>query len=166
MDEYKNIDGFDDYKISSSGSVFSSKCGRILKPRKRNGYYVVSLYNVQGKTIAIHRLVALHFIPNPFNKPYVNHKDGNKLNNAKGNLEWSTAKENTSHSISIGLQKKGLGQNRYDARKKVINISTGQTFDSIDLAAKSIKANCSHLGRKLNGKKNNNTDFKFLTQKM
>ena len=70
----------------------------------KNNYYQVSI-TVQGKSKAfkIHRLVAKAFLLNVENKPYVNHKDGNKLNNNLSNLEWCTAKENTLHAIKAGL---------------------------------------------------------------
>lgn len=52
----------------------------------------------------VHRLIAENFIPNQFNKPVVNHKDGNKSNNSIKNLEWVTHKENTAHAIETGLK--------------------------------------------------------------
>ena len=55
----------------------------------------------------VHRLVALHFVPNPYSKPTVNHIDGNKLNNRADNLEWMTVEENIEHSVLIGTAKRG-----------------------------------------------------------
>ena len=70
-----------------------------------NGYGVVG-YSENGKrkTIGVHRLVAITFIPNPENKPEVNHKDGVKLNNVVSNLEWVTASENSKHAVRIGTK--------------------------------------------------------------
>jgi hypothetical protein len=66
------------------------------------GYGVVS---IQGHPNKLHRVVAKCFIPNPNNKPQINHLDGNKLNNNIQNLEWVTNSENQKHAYSIGLRK-------------------------------------------------------------
>lgn len=72
----------------------------------RQNYYAVKLYkNKSKKNIPIHKLVAKTFIENPENKPCVNHKDGNKLNNNVENLEWCTHSENTKHAYNMGLEK-------------------------------------------------------------
>lgn len=57
------------------------------------------------KFLRVHRMVAIAFVPNPHNKPHVNHKDGNKLNFHYSNLEWVTPKENNQHAIQNGLKK-------------------------------------------------------------
>lgn len=61
----------------------------------------------QQKNMFISRLVAISFIPNPENKPEVNHLDGNVLNNHKDNLEWNTGEENKKHAVLNGLTAKG-----------------------------------------------------------
>lgn len=99
------------YKISESGEVFSVRSGIFLKGSLSNcGYPVVTLQN-KGfkKTMSVHRLVAKAYIPNPENKPQINHIDGNKQNNNVSNLEWSTHSENMKHAHEIGLARSQKG---------------------------------------------------------
>ena len=102
---WKDIDGYEGlYQVSNLGNVKSlnyNRTGkeRILKPGNNGlGYLNVLLCkNGKTKTFKIHRLVANAFIPNPYNKPEVNHKDENKTNNCVDNLEWMTSKENNNY---------------------------------------------------------------------
>ena len=78
----------------------------ILAPAvAKDGYSNPRLTNAQGKrsTVKAHRLIALTFIPNPENKPFVNHKDGNRLNNKVSNLEWVTNAENIRHAYRVNV---------------------------------------------------------------
>ena len=104
------------YQISNYGRLKSfprkgtGKEIKILRPKlKKNGYLEISLRK-KGvrKSYSIHRLVAEAFIPNPENKPHVNHKDGNKFDNYFENLEWVTQLENMEHAKNTGLIKSGV----------------------------------------------------------
>ena len=93
--------------IITDGRKFSGEFKVIKKTKKKltqivnnRGYYSV---RVNGKTKMVHRLVAEAFIENVHNKPFVNHKDGNKLNNDYSNLEWVTNQENIQHAHDNGL---------------------------------------------------------------
>ena len=93
------------YRISRGGKVLSLYNYTLIKPYiLPNGYCDVQLHiNKKIYHKLLHRLVAEAFIPNPENKPQVNHKDGNKLNCWDWNLEWATGQENMDHAIETGL---------------------------------------------------------------
>lgn len=93
------------YFISNHGDVRSIATNKMLSTQTQNsGYRLVHLnHNGKRKAFLIHRLVAIAFIHNPDNKPFVNHKDGNKQNNVFSNLEWSTPSENMRHAHQTGL---------------------------------------------------------------
>lgn len=84
-------------EISRNGEVFVKETGKILTPKNNgNGYLRIYIPKIK-KRFLLHRLVATAYIPNPDNKPQVNHIDGNKHNNSVSNLEWCTGPENMSH---------------------------------------------------------------------
>lgn len=105
MEEWKSIFGFEGlYEVSSEGRVRSlgndkSRKTKILRPVKDSGGYLrVNLCkNGEVKKFRVHRLVAEAFIPNPFNKPQVNHKTEDKTQNSVDCLEWVTCKENQNY---------------------------------------------------------------------
>ena len=110
---WKPIVNFENrYEVSSFGNVRSiqDNHGRTICKSKTirkswNGKYlsVCLSYKDKGRHELVHRLVAMAFIPNPDNKPQINHIDGNKHNNHVSNLEWATCKENIQHAHNTGL---------------------------------------------------------------
>lgn len=102
------------YSVSDTGEVRNDKTNYILKKLiSSRGYYTIRL-SVNKKcscTKQVHRLVCNAFLPNIYNKPFVNHIDGNKLNNNIKNLEWCTHQENIIHAIKTGLIKTELDLN-------------------------------------------------------
>lgn len=93
------VPNYPDYTIETDGRIYSKKSNRWLKASLgNNGYYGIELRNVEGhKRLSIHRLVALTYIPNPNNLPFVNHKDEDKTNNNASNLEWCTHQYNITY---------------------------------------------------------------------
>jgi hypothetical protein len=92
--DWKQIDGYDNYYVSTDGQVRNAS-GLILKQRKDNGYYRVGLYkNKKQEFNRVHRLVALAFIPLEAGKDFVDHHDGERANNSVTNLRWATRQEN------------------------------------------------------------------------
>lgn len=164
------IKDFPNYEITDDGKVFSKHyrgSGWKMELKQHNilGYLHVNLRK-NGRTCGkmVHRLVAEAFIPNPENKPQVNHKNGNKTDNRVGNLEWATASENMVHCVEKLSRKKsihwkGKSGGKHPTSRKVIRITldgkTTKTYDSISEAAKdnntswgNISKCCGKYGRK------------------
>jgi hypothetical protein len=131
MEEWKVITEFPNYSISNWGNVLNTLTNKMIKQNVKGGYYHIGLTNNKiRKTIKVHRLVALYFIPNPENKSDVNHKDKNKLNNNLSNLEWMTRKENNLHRCKDIIIKtnKNKHVNRIDKNTNEII----EKYDSIE----------------------------------
>lgn len=142
----KNIEGFenfDGYTIDENGVVrtyfikgmnrkfngvdWDKKPSVMSASIKSNGYKHLGIYGVDGKVRypTIHRLLALAFIPNPYNLEQVNHKDGDKLNNSLENLEWVSRQRNAIHAYETGLNnrfKNGMSKSvvQYDLQGNYI----------------------------------------------
>lgn len=118
-EEWRNViingETNENYQISSMGRFKNSK-GIIMENYKpHHGGYIYC--RVNKEKYSLHRLVAFAFLENPENKPFVNHIDGNKTNNALSNLEWCTIAENNQHAIDTGLKqfyKRKIGQYNID----------------------------------------------------
>jgi hypothetical protein len=94
------------YSIDTNGVIYNDTNGTIPKGRIKGGYHLICVCSIWKP---IHRYVATAFCGNPDSKPYVNHIDGNKQNNAASNLEWCTHLENMQHAVRTGLWKPHIG---------------------------------------------------------
>jgi hypothetical protein len=142
MEQWRDIPGFEGrYQVSDEGRVRSvdryvravSKAGEeyqravkgvVLRPGSSRGYLIVNLH--PAGTIAVHRLVALAFVPGYAVDLDVNHKDGVKANCCADNLEWVTRKGNQLHAVAIGL----------NAQAVAVVAPSGQAYPSISQGAR------------------------------
>lgn len=156
MEVWKNIS--EKYAVSNAGLVKNRETGKLLthevqtRKRKYGGEYkqhrVSMLENGIRKHYLVHRLVAQTFIPNPKNKPQVNHIDGNPENNNVENLEWATASENQIHRCKV-LCHNPTGW--VSCQRPVMCIETGARYKSISEAARLEGGNMNGLWKALAG---------------
>lgn len=146
------------YQVSNTGVVRNKITGHILKPQLDNKGYLrvrMSLHDKKA-TAKVHRLVAVAFIPNPEDKPQVNHIDADKRNNDVRNLEWVTNGENQIHAYKMGLYRV-TGQG---GRKKIpvlkVNLVTGEVegkYSSLAEAAKSNNIHSTNIEKVIRGER-------------
>ena len=135
------IEGYSNYLIYDDGRVWSKNTNKFLTPLiSKKGYYRVALYkNNKSFRPGIHRLVALHYIDNPENKPEVDHIDRNKSNNNINNLRWVTSLENCDNRNKPSntgykyIRKVKIGYNEYYTIIKYKSFSQTLRCDSHSL---------------------------------
>lgn len=185
IEQWKDIPGYEGkYQVSSMGRIKTigrqinhSRVGektvaeRIRKtPLSTYGY---PLIYIMGKTLVVHRLVAKLYVPNPDNKPQVNHINGDKSDNNKNNLEWVTCQENIIHSYRVlhrTPSKAGLGKTgaNHPSSKPIQEIDESgniiRTFECITHAALLYDINRTRITKNCNGEINNVNGkvFRFL----
>jgi hypothetical protein len=168
IEVFKDIIGYEGiYQISNLGKVKSldryvtskndSKRfvkGRMMKLKlDRYGYETVCLSKERiAKTVKVHRIVGINYVPNPDNKPQINHISGIKTQNHVSNIEWCTPQENIQHSFDTGLNT-GHGKKSVELWLKGIDDITW-IFDSIMLAAKELGLQHKNLSAVVNGRLN------------
>ena len=145
---YLPIKGYEGlYEVSDSGTVRSLDRlvigkdgvaypfkGKVLRaaPNKDVGYLQVNLWkDGEGTSYYVHRLVALAHIPNPLGLPEVNHKDGNRQNPAKSNLEWSTSRENSIHAVNAGLRVYEHRLSKEEFIECLFSVINGESYYSV-----------------------------------
>lgn len=145
MDNYKDIQGYEGYKINREGKVISYKRPnpRFLTPYiAGNGYWELTLSPKKGvyKSLGLHRILAETFLEKPEKAKVVNHKDGNTLNYDLDNLEWITQSENKMHAI-------------YELKKRTATQRTiivdGIEFESLRKCAEHFHINHKNLSSQL-----------------
>lgn len=162
MEIWKPVVGFENlYKVSNLGNVKSIyRYKKQLTPfKQKNGYLSVTIYK-DGKEYfkLVHRLVAMAFIPNPFEKEQVNHIDEVKTNNQVENLEWMTSKENMNYGTARVRSNKAQG-------KSVIQMTMDgealNQFDTENEAAIATGANRYKISAVINGHRKSAGGFKW-----
>ncbi len=118
-ERWKVVDGHPNYQVSSLGNIRNIKTGRTLTPYDDGSGYI--RVTVDNRCLRLHILVAKAFIPNPENKPTVNHIHGNKKDNRASQLEWATYSEQQFHVWQTGLRK---GGKRYAEKTKGVQNCT------------------------------------------
>jgi hypothetical protein len=171
MEIWKSVFDYENYEVSNFGNF--RKGNKIIKGCKDKNGYLISTFRKNGvkKTVKLHRLVLLTFIPNPENKPQVNHINGIKDDNRLENLEWCTNSENQRHAVRTGLKTgiKGEKCSFYGLKgglnykcKKVINIKTNQIYDCAKDVSDFLEYSHNSFIKQLNGYTVNKTDFRYI----
>jgi len=158
------IKNYENYLITENGLVFNTKLNKYLKIQtNRYGYKVVQLYkNGIPKKFSIHRLIAIQYIKNPYNKLEVNHINGIKSDNRLENLEWVTKSENGLHSYKMGLSNiSELNKKMVRAKvtKVVLDTENGIFYDSLINLCNELNLKYSKMRDMLSNRTKNKSKF-------
>lgn len=165
------IETYPEYTITGRGDVYGKSDNLLKHDITHDGYHRVTLYkDNKPKHCPVHRLVAETFIPNPENKPTVNHIDGNKANNSISNLEWSTHSENSQHAYDNGLNRchftdddrRRAGRTKAEKSSKPVRvIDTGEVYPSVSECARAKGLDSGNISACCNGNRKRHHGLRF-----
>lgn len=168
METWQTVTRNSNYIVSENGRIRRNGSKNDHSVRDKKGYLITDLYmNGRRTTERVHILVAEAFIPNPYDKPEVNHKDGDKHNNHVSNLEWATKKENSEHAWRTGLMRPSYGMrgkknpNAGRKGKPFEIVETGEVFNTLQECANATGCNIAHVSDCLRGKKYSHHGYHF-----
>lgn len=168
MENWREVASNDNYIVSDTGRIRRKGSEHDHSTYNKKGYLNIDLYkNGKRSKNRVNRLVATAFIPNPDNKPEVNHKDGNKTNNHASNLEWVTKKENCRHAWDNNLVKPSygmLGKKNPNAGRKgkpFRLVETGDVFNTLKECEQAINGDNRHINDCLKGRQKTHRGFHF-----
>lgn len=153
---WKHIPNLPNCEITQDGKCRNKTTGKLYTPNKIAGYVQYHIRNKDNKRYYVHRLVAETFIPNPENKPQINHKNGIKTDNRVENLEWVSCKENITHAIKTGLNTQDY------LNKPVICLETGIVYKSTRGAAKTTGFSQGNIWAVCHKKQSKTNGFTFM----
>jgi len=172
--QFKTIEAYKHYEVNELGQVRSKdrmivtidgksyfRKGKLLMPKKhKDGYQFVTLTKEKSKkNFYVHRLVAEAFIPNPENKPQVNHINGNKTDNTINNLEWVTNAENSRHAYNNGLYFRI--EHLKPSSRAVMDTSTNTCYLTIKEAAIALNRSYTAIRAMLKGRRRKTVSLEY-----
>ena len=146
-EEWRKIDGFPNYEVSSNGRVRNILKGNELRQYPNHKGYLI-VYLGREKTISVHRLVCSVFIPNPEGKPQVNHKNGIQSDNRVENLEWCTCKENMNNPNTMFRNSHRVVQMDMEGNLMCLYFSTRDAERRTGVKNSHISEACKGMGRR------------------
>lgn len=162
MSNWKQHPEHDNILVSDDGNILRRKRGKwheLNQYINARGYMRIGTADKEVSQ-CVHSLVAETFVdnPDPVNKQYINHIDGNKLNNRADNLEWVTSSENQEHAYRIGLRAPNYIQK---TMKPIMIVETGEIFKGISDCARRINGNPGHIHECLHGGRHTHRGYHF-----